>query len=63
MEGLGRALLQRYADPRDRAIKNVDLDSDFIVNRELSQGDETYFTVGIEPVDSAEKLFFDIKKR
>lgn len=61
MEGLGRALLQRYAD--EGAIDNVDLDDDFSVDRSRSSGDETYFNVGIQAVDSAEKLYFSVSTR
>ena len=61
MEGLGKDILQRYANAG--AITNVDFDNDFLVDRSKSQGDETYFNIGIQPVDSAEKLFFTIKTR
>jgi len=61
MEGLGKAILKLFFDAG--AIKNVDYDNDFKVDRTLSTGDETYFDVGLEAVDSAEKLFFTIKTR
>lgn len=61
MEGLGRTILKQFEDVG--AIKNVDYGNDFIVDRATSSGDETYFTVGLEPVDSAEKLFFTIRTR
>lgn len=61
MDGIGRAILQLFED--EGAIKNVDLDADFKVNREDSTGDECYFDVGLEAVDSAEKLFFTIRTR
>ncbi len=61
MEGLGKAILKRFEDVG--AVKNVDYDNDFLVDRELSTGDEVYFNVGLEPVDSAEKLFFTVKTR
>lgn len=61
MEGIGKALLKQFFDAG--AIKNVDYDNDFQVDRGASTGDETYFNVGLEPVDSAEKLFFTIKTR
>nr|DAL85225.1 MAG TPA: tail sheath protein [Caudoviricetes sp.] len=61
MEGLGRTLLQQFEDAK--AIKNVDYDGDFLVDRGASEGDETYFNIGLEPVDSSEKLFFTIKTR
>lgn len=61
MEGIGRAVLKQFADAG--AIDNVDYDNDFSVDRELSQGDETYFNVGLQPLDSAEKLYFTIATR
>lgn len=61
MEGLGKSVLKIFADAG--ALKNVDYDSDFKVDRESSTGDETYFNVGLEAVDSSEKLFFTIKTR
>lgn len=61
MEGIGRSILRQFAD--DGAITDVDEDSDFLVDRENSKGDETYFNVGIQPVDSAEKLYFTITTR
>lgn len=59
MEGQGKKILQRYLDKR--AIKNVDFDNDFKVDRSLSKDDETYFTIGLQAVDMSEKLFFTIK--
>ncbi|WP_195985378.1 phage tail sheath subtilisin-like domain-containing protein [Clostridium sp. D33t1_170424_F3] len=61
MEGIGRTLLKQFFEAG--ALKNVDYDNDFLVDRGASTGDQTYFTVGLEPVDSAEKLFFTIKTR
>lgn len=61
MEGLGKELLQKYLDKR--AIKNVDFDNDFKVDRSLSADDETYFNIGLQAVDRAEKLFFTVKTR
>jgi hypothetical protein len=61
MEGIGRAILLLFEEVG--AIKNVDYDNDFLVDRGNSSGDETYFNIGLEPVDSAEKLFFTIKTR
>lgn len=63
MNGVGKALLKLYGPKSDDgigAIKNVDYESDFKVDTELSEGDETYFNVAIQPVDSAEKLFFTV---
>ena len=66
MEGIGRSILKRFG-PRSQggvgAIKNIDYDTDFLVDREISEGDETYFNVGLEPVDSAEKLYFTVNTR
>ena len=61
MEGIGRSLLIKFRDAG--AIKNVDLDNDFLVDRELSEGDETYFNVGLEPTDSSEKIYFTVATR
>ena len=61
MEGLGRALLQNYADAG--AIDNVDLDNDFYVDQSRGVGDETYFNVGLKAIDSAEKLYFSVATR
>ena len=33
------------------------------IDESLSSGDEVYFIVAIQPVDSAEKLFFTVKTR
>jgi hypothetical protein len=66
MEGIGKTILKLYGPKSDGgvgAIRNIDLDNDFLVDRELSSGDEVYFNVGIQPVDSAEKLFFTITTR
>lgn len=62
MEQLGRLLLKRYSNTNggDGAIKNVDADNDFTVDREKSEGDGTYFNVALQPVDSAEKLYYSI---
>jgi len=61
MEGMGRSILKLFFDAG--AAKNVDYEADFRVDRSQSSGDKTYFDVGLEPVDSAEKLFFTIKTR
>lgn len=58
IEGLGRAILQAYES--DGAIQNVDLDADFVVDRLSSSGDSVYITVGVQPVDSAEKYYFTV---
>ena len=61
MEGLGGALLMRFQD--EGAIKNADYSTDFLVDREASGGESVYFNVGLQAVDSAEKLFFTIRTR
>lgn len=61
MKGIGKTVLKMYEDMG--AIKNVDYDSDFLIDESLSSGDETYFNVGLEAVDAAEKLYFTIKTR
>ncbi len=66
MEGLGRELLISYgpvSDGGDGSIMNIDLEKDFYVNKSHSQGDETFFNVGLQAVDSAEKLYFSISTR
>ncbi len=66
MEGLGRELLVSYgpvSDGGDGSIMNVDLDSDFYVDQSRSVGDETFFNVGLQAVDSAEKLYFSVSTR
>ena len=61
MDGMGRSILKQFFDAG--AIQNVDYDTDFAVVRGESKGDSTYFNVGIQPVDSAEKLYFTVKTR
>ena len=66
MEGIGRTILKRFgptSEGGDGAIRNIDYNADFVVNRELSHGDQTYFDVGIQAVDSAEKLYFTVSTR
>lgn len=61
MEGIGRTILKQFEDAG--AITAVDYDNDFLVDRDTSHGDETFFNVGLQPVDSAEKLYFTIATR
>ena len=66
MEGIGRSLLKKKGPRSDGgtgALKNVNYQADFKVDRGASSGDETFFNVGLEPVDSAEKLYFTIRTR
>lgn len=66
MEGIGKTILKRLG-PTDEGgtgtLQNIDYDNDFKVDKERSTGDSTYFNVGIQPVDSAEKLYFTISTR
>lgn len=59
---LGKLLLKRYSDNEggDGAITNVDLDNDFTIDQSRSTGDATYFNVGLQAVDSSEKLYYSI---
>ena len=61
MEGVGRSLLELFE--KDGAIDEVDYEADFQVDRKLSEGDKTFFNVGLKAVDSAEKLFFTVNTR
>lgn len=66
MEGIGKTILKQFgprAEGGNGSIKNIDYSNDFLVDREHSVGDETYFNVGIEPVDSSEKLYFTVSTR
>jgi len=65
IEGLGAGILRLFGPTPDGvgAIKNIDYATDFLVDREESIDDEVYFDVGIQPVDSAEKLFFTVRLR
>lgn len=61
MDGMGRSILKQFFEAG--AIQNVDYAADFAVDRSMSSGDSTYFNVALQPVDSAEKLYFTIKTR
>ena len=61
MEGIGKTVLKQFEDAG--AITNVIYEEDFLVDRETSVDDETYFNVGLQAVDSAEKIYFTIKTR
>lgn len=58
MTGIGKTLLANYL--ADGAIKNVNPDEDFVVDKTKSTGDDVYFDVALQPVDSAEKIYFTI---
>lgn len=55
VEGIGKSMLKAYAE--DGAITNVDLEADFLVDREKSIGDSMYITAGLQAVDSADKYY------
>lgn len=61
MEGIGKTILRQFEEAG--AIKNVSYDEDFLVDREKSMDDETYFNIGLQAVDSAEKLYFTVTTR
>lgn len=61
MEGVGKSILKQFAEAG--AITDVDYDNDFLVDRDASYGDKTYFNVNLKPVDSAEKLLFTTHTR
>lgn len=58
MQGIGKSLLSRYQE--DGAVKNVDLDNDFLIDTSRSIGDATYFNIALQPVDASEKHYFSI---
>ena len=61
MEGIGKTILKQFEDMG--AITNVRYNEDFLVDRKRSADDETYFNIGLQAVDSAEKLYFTITTR
>lgn len=61
MEGIGKTILRQFEDMG--AITNVSYSEDFLVDRKKSADDETYFNIGLQAVDSAEKLYFTITTR
>ena len=61
MEGVGKSILKQFLDAG--AISDVDYDADFLVDRDASYGDKTYFDVNLKPLDSSEKLFFTTHTR
>lgn len=44
-----------------KAIKNVNEDTDVIVEREISSGDELHVTIAVCPIDSIEKYYITVK--
>lgn len=66
MEGIGKTILKLYGLKSEGgvgAIRSIDDDKDFLVDREGSHGDEVFVNVGIQPVDSAEKFYFTVTTR
>ncbi len=61
MESMGKTILRQFEDAH--AITNVSYDDDFLVDRVMSADDETYFNVGLQAVDSSEKLYFTVTTR
>ena len=58
MLGRAKSIMNNYQ--ADGAIKNVNLDEDITVDTARSVGDEVYFNVALQPVDSAEKIYFTV---
>lgn len=56
MEGIGIGILKNFEAAG--AIRDLNEDTDFSVDREKSVGDETFYSYAITAVDSAEKLYF-----
>lgn len=43
-----------------KAIQNLDRENDFVIDEKKSVGDEVWATVGVQPVDSMEKFYFNV---
>ena len=66
MKGIGNSILKLFGPKIDGgigAIKNIDYAKDFLIDEELSVGDQTFFNVGLQAVDSSEKLYFTVNTR
>lgn len=66
VEGIGRTVLKQFGPTAEGgvgAIKNVDYGNDFLVDRTKSVDDQTYITIGLQPVDSAEKIYITVGTR
>ncbi|MEG2119878.1 MAG: phage tail sheath C-terminal domain-containing protein, partial [Pseudoflavonifractor sp.] len=61
MEGIGRAGLTQFGEAH--AIHNINLETDFTVDRQTSHGDETYFNVALQATDGSEKAYFTIRTK
>lgn len=59
MEGIGNSLLKEYE--ADHAIKDVNYEGDFAVDKITSNTDSTYINVSITPLDSAEKIYITVQ--
>lgn len=59
MQGIGYTILKTFES--DGAIKNVNYENDFLIDRSMSTGDSTFINVAIQPVDSAEKIYITVK--
>lgn len=62
---LKQAVVDGYLDTLQtaKAIQNLDKDNDFIIDAKKSVGDEVWAKVGVQPVDSMEKFYFDVVVR
>ena len=62
---LKQAVVDGYLDTLQtaKAIQNLDKDNDFIIDTKKSVGDEVWAKVGVQPVDSMEKFYFDVVVR
>ena len=59
MEAIGASILTEFQ--QDHALKNVDVDTDFLIDREASIDDEVWCDVAAHAVEAAEKLYFHIR--
>lgn len=57
VDGLGASILADFA--RRGAIKNVE-DGDFLVDRTASSGDSAVINLGVQPVDSIDKFYYNV---
>lgn len=66
MEGIGRTVLKQFGPTSEGgvgAIKNIDYKNDFLVDRARSADDQTYITIGLQAVDSSEKIYITVGTR
>lgn len=57
VDGLGASILADFS--RRGAIKNVE-DGDFLVDRTASSGDSAVINLGVQPVDSIDKFYYNV---